>query len=323
MEAAHRGGRLGEARCRLAVWLVVLPVLLAVAGCGGNGSSPSKTPLTSAIARAKATTTRTSPAITKSGEAGAATPAGSPPSPISLGKATPRPTDLPVASATSTAGASDQSTTASSGLIFATPQGDETIVKNAPTSTGLSAVHTPIPSSFDTNGDGSLSVLEYVKALQARYPTYEWPTGHRLDLNAVVAQVEAQSQKVGMQFENGYERQSLGIAFICAWEYTLLDATYANDSALVAESVERLKTELESNPDLYSDVLKYEEGVISRAQLGDPGPLQQDINGGGCADLPWESGTPEASSVQTPGSIAIQAPAAYRRENDLVQEPRG
>lgn len=280
------GERLGEPRRKLAIWLVVLPVLTMVAGCAGNSSSPTRTPTISATSRAtNAVAAQTHVAMTNSGEVGAATPAGSPPSQISPN-------------------ASDESSTAPSGLIFATPPNNEPILKDAPTSAEPSGGYTPIPSSFDSDGDGFMSVPEYINALQVRYPTYAWPTGHKLDLNAVVAGLEAQAQKVNMQFENGSERTSLGFAFLCAWQYTLLDATYANDSALVAESVKRLQTELRSNPSM-AGIRQYEEDAISRAELGDPGPLQQTINGNGCASQPWEAGTPVASPVHTAGSSAL------------------
>jgi hypothetical protein len=83
----------------------------------------------------------------------------------------------------------------------------------------------------------------------------------------------------------------LGFPYLCAWQYTLRDAMFAGDDELIAQSIERLREELASNPN-FVDIRQYEDEAIDKAELGDPGPLQQMIEIKGCAAMQWESGTP-------------------------------
>ncbi len=169
-----------------------------------------------------------------------------------------------------------------------TPASGEAIAKGVPTPDSPDVGYTPIPSSYDSDGDGFLTSTDLIAALLIEYPFYDWPPGYQLDLDAVIASIEEETELFNTIYENGIENNYLGLPYICAWQLTLRDAIFASDDVLTARSLERLRAEVASNPSL-TEIRQYYEDAFDKAELGDPGPLQQRIDAGSCATVPWRA----------------------------------
>lgn len=199
------------------------------------------------------------------------------------------------------------------GLRIGTPEsGEPTNKDNAPPAQS-GVIPTSPPSSFDSDNNGVLSTPELIAALRATYPTYNWPPGYIFDLETAIHGIEDQATRINSMYETGMERTMLGGAYQCAWLLTLLDAIYAGNDPLSAESLEQLRTQLASDPSM-TEIRQFAEDALNSAELGDPGPLQTMIDINTCTTIPWTSGTPDAASILGTASIARLA------ENDNRQQ---
>lgn len=160
------------------------------------------------------------------------------------------------------------------------------------------------PSDFDEDGDGLYTQEEFAEAIRYRYPEYEWPPNYQLDLDKAVA---AMSYPEGSQIEAPGEYTFLGLYHQCAWEFTFLDAVYANDQGLIEESRHQLvDIGQKKNPLSRDETGKaMMRDFYDRAALGDPADLQQWVDNN--CDLRKKNfitpdvGTPVAITVSAPG----------------------
>lgn len=295
---------------------MIVSLLLILAACGGSDSGP-ETPAsiasqggTSSAERATETPTVTGSGTPDIDSSVPATPrAGSPVGSPELAEVQPDAGERPA-----------DETGLPAGIIIGTPRSDEPIVRETPRSDTPAIIPTPMPSTFDSDGDGLLSVPELTSALRATYPSYSWPPGYELDLDAVIAGIEAEAERFPVFYENGSERTMLVFPYLCAWQYTLRDAMFAGDEERIAESIERLREELAANPQMVT-LQEIVRDAVDRAELGDPAPLQMMLDGMGCATMQWESDTPETATSRESGSVTamMMGAAVGARRRDGVQ----
>lgn len=309
--------RSGRLDLRAVRWVAVAPLLLALVACGGN-STNSVTPTSPAETPASDTAS-----VLATSPVGATTQAATPSQVIDPDRspaATPAMTTDSVATEVHAVPPTSEGELPG-GLRIGTPKSGESAVKDYPTSDEPAVIPTQRSSTFDSNRDGFLTETELIDALRAAYPAYDWPPGYVYDLDVVIAGIEENAKKFPSLFENGAEQSMLGGPYLCAWQLTLRDAIFAGDTERIAESIERLRAELASNPFMV-EIRQDEEDAIDKAELGDPGPLQLMIEIGSCTQMPWMSGTPESamgsSTGMSPTAQSGSVAAVIRRDGILV-----
>lgn len=158
-----------------------------------------------------------------------------------------------------------------------------------------SAARGTMVSGFDANGDGFYTAAEVPLAVAALYRTYQWPDRYHVDPDTFFVPLEGALER-GDQFEVGAEYTLIGIPFECAWESAWLDAFRDGDEALMAESLDQLRTIRLAGPMLDAGMKDYLADMYNRAELGDPALLQQAVDGN-CQNIAWidtTAGTPDA-----------------------------
>jgi hypothetical protein len=274
---------------------------MLLAACGGNGSNPP-TPTASDLQTDASNPGTPTERATLADVATTSTDASTLATPLTESPASPTNTADSVAPPAITNTPANEGELPG-GLHIGTPEGDNPIDEDNPPPTKSGVIPTPQSSDFDTDGNGVLSTPELIEALRATYPTYDWPPAYVYDLDTAIDGIEKQAQQFTSLYETGMEQTMLGGPYRCAWMLTLRDALVAGDEPLIAESIDRVRTELATNPSM-AEIREYAENALDKAELGDPGPLQQMIEIDMCATITWLPATPDAASLPWSGGFA-------------------
>lgn len=289
-------------------------LLLSLVACGG-GSSSTSTP-----APTQNDASRSTPETETTMDSGA--PIATPVDSATAQQASPSASELVTGAPTGSPQAdiaqqlndgSDEQPAMPEGVIIGTPRPDDPVLRENPPIDVTGEIPTPQSSSFDSDGDGLLTHLELIEALRASYASNEWPADYQLDLDIFVRGIEEEAKKFPVFYENGSERTLLMITSLCAWQYALRDALFSGDQDLISQSVDHLRTTLGAHPEQAS--LQETVGdAVDRAELGDPAPLQAQIDGLGCATIPWEPQTDNsAMSIAIRYDVSVTAVMASGR----------
>ncbi|MDP9359527.1 MAG: hypothetical protein M3R02_30425 [Chloroflexota bacterium] len=190
-------------------------------------------------------------------------------------------------------------------LVIATASRDEPIVKLAPTGpapTAPPAQYPTVSSNFDADDDGLYTFAEFQQAVAALYPSYQWPATYQVDPATLLSGYAPYADRG--RFEVGGEYSIIGGRHACAWELAWLDGYGAGDEALMARSLDQLRTVTLKNPMYDRSVQDALTEMLQRAELGDPAMLQQWVDGN-CRNITFTSSVPT-----TPP--ATSSPAAAR-----------
>jgi|GEM_PF-2399105 len=181
-------------------------------------------------------------------------------------------------------------------FLIGTPQGGERVKKDvppepAPTQASVAETDSPL----DADGDGKYTFEELVQAVDALYPTYEWPSNYRTTPELLLsgfAPMAEQDARWGVP----YEYTLVGGAHQCAWELAWLDAYGDGDTALMDESLHQLRTVALARPTLHPSAIEMFDEVYDQAALGDPTMIQQIVKNN-CEDIEFITPTPIAFSI--------------------------
>jgi hypothetical protein len=160
-------------------------------------------------------------------------------------------------------------------VVVSTPEFQDAQRNDPDTTIGpIPTAPPPIPSDFDSDGDGFYNSDEFVQAITTLYPSYAWPDRYYLGLDAIIEQLESRLQP-NMSHEVPGEYTVIGGWHQCAWQLAFLDAFSAGDDALMAETLTRLRWGLEFNPLTPRATIASREEMYDRAELGDVAQVQQ------------------------------------------------
>lgn len=152
---------------------------------------------------------------------------------------------------------------------------DEQVVKALPTGPIPTAIPAP-ESSYDLDGDGSLSWSELEQGVTANMGMFEFPSGYATSVEAILERVSLPPgwSRDETSFENGSEISLPGNAHFCAWSFTLYDAMASGDAELQEISIDHLETDVEIIP-AFRLVKSDMHRMIDKASLGDVSDLKQ------------------------------------------------
>ena len=107
---------------------------------------------------------------------------------------------------------------------------------------------TTIPwGAADTDGDGFYEFAELQRAVGLLLPTYQFPPAYQVTEESLTSGFARYANAdPPSRWEVGYEYTLVGLAHDCAWSRTWLDAYLNGDTALMDESLERLRAELDN-----------------------------------------------------------------------------
>lgn len=193
----------------------------------------------------------------------------------------------------------------------------------APSTTQTVAASTPAaPPSFDTDGDGSMNLVELATAVAATIPEFAFPPGYEVSAALIMAPAFADAPYRGSSHEMTAEQTILGGYHRCAWEQTWLDAQASGDEALAAEALAVMTEVIPYNVNNAPDTVAFFVEVARRAAAGDPSMVVQDV----ANNCKMEFLTPEGTLPATPepgdGSpaspVELSAPGISWSPNELT-----
>lgn len=134
---------------------------------------------------------------------------------------------------------------------------------------------------FDDDGDGFMTMDEYVAAVEEVFPAYRWPDGYTPTVATMMQSLENAPPGEHL-FQVGLEHTKLEIWYECAWLMAWLDAFQRGDEAIQAEALQIMTDELPTNRDPAG--AEFLTGLADSAALGDPSGVTS-YTEGGCRDL--------------------------------------
>lgn len=139
------------------------------------------------------------------------------------------------------------------------------------------------PSGFDSNGDGWYAASEYVLAIEALFPRYDWPSAFGMTEELLVMTI-FQGKDPGddpNEYQVGLETTVLRIVNTCAWFSEWLAARSDQNQAREASALDVMVNLLPHLPGAERNSPSSVEAVnnaVAAAQLGDPALVQQHVN---------------------------------------------
>jgi hypothetical protein len=132
---------------------------------------------------------------------------------------------------------------------------------------------------IDADGDGLMTMEEYVVAVDAAFSTYRWPEGYTPTVATMMQSLENAPPGEHL-FQVGLEHTKLGVWHECAWYMAWLDAFQRGDEATQAEVLQVMLEEIPANPSLDPALAEALIEVAESAALGDPSRVTQEVEAG-------------------------------------------